>query len=120
MNTYSRNYIQVYTFSKSKLDCATRKICTNALRYVYRYLVSFIFAHEPTRTKVLKFEDADGIVGLQNGCACCSGRHRPPSLHAISSDCVSGGRAIREGDADSSSASPEDRSTFFCSRVAQP
>jgi len=25
-------------------------------------------------SEVLKFEDADGIVGLQNGCACCSGR----------------------------------------------
>ena len=23
---------------------------------------------------MLAFEDADGIVGLQNGCACCSGR----------------------------------------------
>jgi len=25
-------------------------------------------------SEVLAFEDADGIVGLQNGCACCSGR----------------------------------------------
>ncbi|CAK8985679.1 unnamed protein product [Durusdinium trenchii] len=25
-------------------------------------------------SEVLRFEDADGIVGLQNGCACCSGR----------------------------------------------
>eukprot|EP00928_Gymnodinium_smaydae_P073347 TRINITY_DN56565_c0_g1_i1.p1 TRINITY_DN56565_c0_g1~~TRINITY_DN56565_c0_g1_i1.p1 ORF type:complete len:610 (-),score=65.65 TRINITY_DN56565_c0_g1_i1:179-2008(-) len=25
-------------------------------------------------SEVLNFEDADGIVGLQNGCACCSGR----------------------------------------------
>mmetsp|Transcript_140160 Transcript_140160/g.349300 ORF Transcript_140160/g.349300 Transcript_140160/m.349300 type:complete len:517 (-) Transcript_140160:22-1572(-) len=25
-------------------------------------------------SEVLKFDDADGIVGLQNGCACCSGR----------------------------------------------
>lgn len=25
-------------------------------------------------SEVLKFGDADGIVGLQNGCACCSGR----------------------------------------------
>jgi hypothetical protein len=24
-------------------------------------------------SELLKFEDADGIVGLQNGCACCSG-----------------------------------------------
>lgn len=24
--------------------------------------------------EILQFEDADGIVGLQNGCACCSGR----------------------------------------------
>merc|ERR1719235_161937 len=25
-------------------------------------------------SELLKFEDADGIMGLQNGCACCSGR----------------------------------------------
>ncbi|CAE8645894.1 unnamed protein product [Polarella glacialis] len=61
-------------------------------------------------SEVLSFEDADGIVGLQNGCACCSGRD---DLFARLQELVesSGAKKLEK---------PWDRLVVECSGVAEP
>eukprot|EP00930_Biecheleria_cincta_P031429 TRINITY_DN21815_c0_g1_i1.p1 TRINITY_DN21815_c0_g1~~TRINITY_DN21815_c0_g1_i1.p1 ORF type:complete len:535 (-),score=65.62 TRINITY_DN21815_c0_g1_i1:155-1549(-) len=61
-------------------------------------------------SEVLKFEDADGIVGLQNGCACCSGRD---DLFARLQDLVNS-TGVSKLD------KPWDRLVVECSGVAEP
>ncbi|CAK0841948.1 unnamed protein product, partial [Prorocentrum cordatum] len=61
-------------------------------------------------SEVLAFEDADGIVGLQNGCACCSGRD---DLFARLQDLV-------ESTGNSKLDRGWDRLVVECSGVAEP
>merc|ERR1719271_547547 len=61
-------------------------------------------------SEVLAFEDADGIVGLQNGCACCSGRD---DLFARLQDLV-------ESEGVSKLNRSWDRLVVECSGVAEP
>jgi len=59
---------------------------------------------------MLAFEDADGIVGLQNGCACCSGRD----------DLFTRLEQLVESAGNSKLDQPWDRLVVECSGAAQP
>jgi len=61
-------------------------------------------------SEVLNFDDADGIVGLQNGCVCCSGRD---DLFARLQELV-------ESQGVSKLDRPWDRLVVECSGVAEP
>jgi len=61
-------------------------------------------------SEVLRLDDADGIVGLQNGCACCSGRD---DLFARLQELV-------ESSGVSKLERPWDRLVVECSGVAEP
>lgn len=61
-------------------------------------------------SEVLKFEDADGIVGLQNGCACCSGR----------ADLFARLQELVESSGITKVEKPWDRLVVECSGVAEP
>jgi len=61
-------------------------------------------------SEVLNLDDADGIVGLQNGCVCCSGRD---DLFARLQELV-------EGQGISKLDRPWDRLVVECSGVAEP
>lgn len=61
-------------------------------------------------SQVLNFEEADGIVGLQNGCACCSGRD---DLFARLEELV-------ESSGITKLDKPWDRLVVECSGVAEP
>ncbi|CAE6950095.1 yciC [Symbiodinium sp. CCMP2592] len=61
-------------------------------------------------SEVLKFEDADGIVGLQNGCVCCSGR----------ADLFARLQELVESSGVTKLEKPWDRLVVECSGVAEP
>eukprot|EP00450_Noctiluca_scintillans_P025111 CAMPEP_0194511676 /NCGR_PEP_ID=MMETSP0253-20130528/43404_1 /TAXON_ID=2966 /ORGANISM="Noctiluca scintillans" /LENGTH=441 /DNA_ID=CAMNT_0039355029 /DNA_START=96 /DNA_END=1418 /DNA_ORIENTATION=+ len=61
-------------------------------------------------SEVLSFDDADGIVGLQNGCACCSGRQ----------DLFTRLQELVESSGVSKLDRPWDRLVVECSGVAEP
>ena len=60
--------------------------------------------------QVLSLQDADGIIGLENGCACCSGRD---DLFARIEELV-------ESEGISKLEKPWDRLVVECSGVAEP